>query len=63
MHDLIDYSTGLIIGISSMLGVAFGIYTMRKISQDAHYYGLLTIYLLSILVTLWKILEGFGLFA
>lgn len=61
MHDLIDYSTGLTIGISSMLGVALGIYLIRKINQTYHYYGLLTIYLLSILMTTWKILEGFGL--
>lgn len=63
MHDLIDYPTGFIIGISSMFGVALGIYLMRKINQTYHYYGLLTIYLLSILMTIWKILEGFGIFA
>lgn len=56
-HDLIDYNAGLVVGISSMCGVAFGIYLVSKVSLKNHRYALIGIYSFSILLTIWKLIK------
>ena len=60
-HDLIDFQSGLIVGLSSMFGVACGIYLMNKVTLSNHRYALIGIYALSIILTLWKVTQSFDL--
>lgn len=60
-HDLIDFRAGIIIGISSMIGVSFGIYLISKVTLHNHRYALIGIYAFSIILTLWKVAQSFGL--
>ncbi|RDU60284.1 sulfite exporter TauE/SafE family protein [Helicobacter marmotae] len=56
-HNLIDFQTGIIVGISSMFGVSFGIYLISKVTLLNHRYALIGIYAISILLTLWKAID------
>lgn len=58
---LIDVHSGLIVGLSSMVGVGFGIYLISKTSLKNHRYALICIYALSITLTIWKVLQVFHL--
>lgn len=58
-HNLIDFESGLIIGISSMFGVACGIYLISKVTLSNHRYALISIYAFSIALTLWKAIQSF----
>lgn len=60
-HNLIDFQSGLIIGISSIIGVSFGIYLISKVTLSNHRYALITIYALSIVSTSWKVAQGFDI--
>lgn len=60
-HNLIDFHAGLTIGISSMLGVWLGIYLISKVTLSNHRYALIGIYALSVILTMWKVMQSFGL--
>ncbi|TLD97266.1 sulfite exporter TauE/SafE family protein [Helicobacter jaachi] len=60
-HNLIDFKAGIILGIASMFGVAFGIYLISKITLKNHRYALIGIYAFSIALTLWKVAQTFHL--
>lgn len=56
-HGLIDFHSGLVVGISSMIGVGVGIYLMSRVTLSNHRYALLAIYAFSIVLTLWKVFQ------
>lgn len=60
-HNLIDFHSGIIVGISSMFGVCFGIYLVSKVTLLNHRYALISIYALSIILTSQKVIQSFGL--
>lgn len=56
-HDLVDMRAGLIVGIASMVGVAFGIWLISRVTLKNHRYSLIGIYAVSIVMTLWKFIQ------
>lgn len=58
-HNLIDYHTGMIVGLSSMCGVAFGIWLISKTNVSKHRFALLGIYFISLSMTIYKIIQSF----
>ena len=60
-HGLIDFHSGLIVGLSSSVGVGLGIYLISKVTLSNHRYALIGIYAFSIALTLWKVFENLEL--
>lgn len=58
-HNLVDLHKGLIIGLSAMLGVAIGIKAIENTSLKNHRYALIIVYVLSLLVSVYKLVEPY----
>lgn len=56
IHGFINYKLGLILGVSSLLGVYFGAKSSFVISRKWQKRALLTLYILMFLLTLYKII-------
>ena len=58
-HDLVDLHKGLIIGLSAMIGVAIGVKIIENVSLKNHRYALIVVYVLSLLVSVYKLVESY----
>lgn len=57
--DLVDLDKGLIIGLSAMVGVVIGVKMVDLVSLKNHRYALIGIYALSLLMSVYKLVEPY----